>query len=124
MDEVADDIISIDRAMKWGFGWASGPFEMWDEIGVLEAIELMKSCDIAVPEWVQQMVDSNYTSFYLNTNNGQYLYDIKTKDYVKNDQGDKKIFFKDAQIKGLVYILIISALSMFLYLILNYQVWS
>lgn len=32
--EIADDILAIDNAMKWGFGWAQGPFEMWDAIGV------------------------------------------------------------------------------------------
>ena len=32
--EVADDIISIDRAMRWGFNWELGPFETWDALGV------------------------------------------------------------------------------------------
>ena len=39
--------------------------------------------------------------------------------YLKFVKGDKKIFFKDSQIKGLFYILIISILLMFLYLILS-----
>ena len=33
LGEIADDIVSIDRAMKWGFGWSTGPFETWDAIG-------------------------------------------------------------------------------------------
>lgn len=32
--EIADDIVAIDNAMKWGFGWQQGPFEIWDAIGV------------------------------------------------------------------------------------------
>ena len=32
--EIADDIVAIDQAMKWGFGWEQGPFEVWDAIGV------------------------------------------------------------------------------------------
>ena len=44
--------------------------------------------------------------------------------YLKFVKGNKKIFFKDAQIKGLIYILIISALLMFLYLILNNKEYS
>ena len=32
--EIADEIVSIDRAMKWGFGWQQGPFEIWDAIGL------------------------------------------------------------------------------------------
>ena len=33
LGEVADDIVNIDRAMKWGFGWNIGPFELWDNMG-------------------------------------------------------------------------------------------
>jgi len=44
--------------------------------------------------------------------------------YLKFVKGDKKIFFKDAQIKGLIYILIISILLMFLYLMLSNKEYS
>ena len=40
--EIADDIVAIDHAMKWGFGWEQGPFEMWDAIGVEKSVEKMK----------------------------------------------------------------------------------
>ena len=33
LGKISDDIVAIDQAMKWGFGWAVGPFEMWDAIG-------------------------------------------------------------------------------------------
>ncbi len=33
-DDIAHDINDIDRAMRWGFGWDLGPFELWDAIGV------------------------------------------------------------------------------------------
>ena len=32
--EISNDIINIDNAMKWGFGWEMGPFESWDAIGL------------------------------------------------------------------------------------------
>jgi len=44
--------------------------------------------------------------------------------YLKFLKGDKKIFFTDIQIKGLVYILIISVLIMFLYLMLSAKEYS
>ena len=34
--DMADDIVSIDNAMRWGFGWELGPFQMWDAIGLRE----------------------------------------------------------------------------------------
>ena len=39
--EISDDIINIDNAMKWGFGWDMGPFEVWDAIGVSESVSKM-----------------------------------------------------------------------------------
>jgi len=32
--EIADSVVEIDRAMRWGFGWELGPFEVWDTVGV------------------------------------------------------------------------------------------
>ena len=52
--EIADDIISIDRAMRWGFNWELGPFETWDAIGVAASVERMKKDGIAVPDWVSR----------------------------------------------------------------------
>ena len=42
LGEIADDIVAIDRAMKWGFGWSVGPFELWDAIGVEESVARME----------------------------------------------------------------------------------
>ena len=35
--EIADDIVNVDRAMRWGFAWEMGPFEIWDALGVAES---------------------------------------------------------------------------------------
>ena len=52
LGEVAADIASIDRAMRWGFNWEFGPFETWDALGVERTVARMKRDGIAVPEWV------------------------------------------------------------------------
>ena len=39
LGEIADDIVAIDQAMKWGFGWELGPFELWDAIGLEESVK-------------------------------------------------------------------------------------
>ena len=51
--EVADDIVSIDRAMRWGFNWELGPFETWDALGVEDSLSRMKRDGLEVPDWVQ-----------------------------------------------------------------------
>ncbi|WP_156151385.1 3-hydroxyacyl-CoA dehydrogenase/enoyl-CoA hydratase family protein [Domibacillus indicus] len=58
--EIADDIVSIDQAMKWGFGWKEGPFEIWDKIGVKRSIERMEAEGRAVPGWVKQLDGAFY----------------------------------------------------------------
>ncbi len=64
LGEIADDIVAIDRAMKWGFGWEFGPFETWDAIGVKQSIEKMKAEGRQVPSWVEEMLASGYETFY------------------------------------------------------------
>ncbi|MSP74454.1 MAG: 3-hydroxyacyl-CoA dehydrogenase/enoyl-CoA hydratase family protein [Myxococcales bacterium] len=62
--EVADDIVQIDNAMKWGFGHDIGPFETWDAIGVKESVDRMSAEGRRVPMWVIEMLSSGRTSFY------------------------------------------------------------
>lgn len=64
LGEIADDIVAIDNAMKWGFGWAQGPFEIWDAIGVKESVEKMQSEGFEVPSFVTALLDQGYGSFY------------------------------------------------------------
>ncbi|WML50628.1 3-hydroxyacyl-CoA dehydrogenase NAD-binding domain-containing protein [Neobacillus sp. PS3-34] len=61
---IADDIVAIDRAMKWGFGWEMGPFETWDAIGLEKSVQKMKESGAEVPAWVTEMLEKGFTSFY------------------------------------------------------------
>ena len=61
---IADDIISIDNAMKWGFGWEMGPFESWDAIGLEKSVAKMEAEGKVVPSWIKDMLANGYTSFY------------------------------------------------------------
>lgn len=62
--EIADDILNIDRAMRWGFNWDLGPFEVWDALGVVNICERLKQEGRAVPKIVQQVLDKGLTTFY------------------------------------------------------------
>jgi 3-hydroxyacyl-CoA dehydrogenase len=64
LGEIANDIVNIDRAMRWGFNWDLGPFEAWDALGVPESVERMKKEGVALPAWIEQMLASGRTSFY------------------------------------------------------------
>ena len=62
--EVADDIVSIDRAMRWGFNWELGPFETWDALGLGVTLRRMDSDGIALPEWVRRLAVDDGGCFY------------------------------------------------------------
>lgn len=64
MGEIADDLVNIDRAMRWGFAWETGPFETWDAYGVEKGVKRMKELKIQVPAWVDAMLAAGRTSFY------------------------------------------------------------
>ena len=81
--EISDELYRLDDAMKAGFGWEHGPFQIWDAIGVEKAIELMKQEGYKPNTWVTEMIQKGITSFYTVKEGAKYYYDIVQKDYVK-----------------------------------------
>jgi 3-hydroxyacyl-CoA dehydrogenase len=79
--EIADDILNIDNAMKWGFAWKMGPFEAWDVLGVKRSVERMKNAGFEIPAWVEEMLASGKESFYKREYGKRYYYDLISKDY-------------------------------------------
>jgi len=74
LGEIADDVTAIDKAMKWGFGWELGPFETWDAIGVEKSLKKMEENGASVPDWVKEMLEKGFTSFYKEENGDLYFY--------------------------------------------------
>ncbi len=62
--EIADDIVNVDRAMRWGFAWDLGPFESWDAIGVAKSVKKMQAEGRTVPAWVNEMLAAGRQTFY------------------------------------------------------------
>jgi len=62
--EISDRIVEIDRAMRWGFAFELGPFELWDALGVEQTMQRMRSEGCAVPERVERMLASGARTFY------------------------------------------------------------
>ncbi|MEY4084891.1 MAG: hypothetical protein RL074_678, partial [Bacteroidota bacterium] len=81
--EISDDFYKIDDAMKAGFGWENGPFEIWDAIGVEKGIELMKAEGYEPAAWVTEMVAAGSTSFYTVKEGATYAYSIPSKSQAK-----------------------------------------
>lgn len=62
--EIADSIVEIDEAMRWGFNWEMGPFETWDAIGLVRSTARMEQEGMAVPAWVKTWIAQGNESFY------------------------------------------------------------
>ena len=62
--EISDNILNIDNAMKWGFGWDAGPFEYWDMLGLEKTTNRMISEGKSIPSWIQNMLKSGRKTFY------------------------------------------------------------
>ncbi|MEN8776080.1 MAG: 3-hydroxyacyl-CoA dehydrogenase NAD-binding domain-containing protein, partial [Polaribacter sp.] len=86
--EISDELYKIDDAMKAGFGWENGPFEIWDAVGVEKGIELMKAEGAEPATWVKEMLTSGSKSFYSVKEGATYYYDIPSKSQTKKPGQD------------------------------------
>jgi 3-hydroxyacyl-CoA dehydrogenase len=74
--EAADDVVNVDNAMKWGFNWELGPFEMLDAIGVKHFVERAEKDGVLVPNGLKAV-----ERFYKYENGKNYFYNIPFNDY-------------------------------------------
>ncbi len=65
--EAAGDPESVDRAMRDGFNWEMGPFEMWDALGVRTVVERMRAGGEEPPWNVQRLLDAGGDAWYLSS---------------------------------------------------------
>lgn len=70
--EVADNILDIDRAMRAGFNWELGPFEMWDAAGVENTLEAMRRRGLKIPSAAEKLIAAGGTSWY-RQEGGEYF---------------------------------------------------
>jgi 3-hydroxyacyl-CoA dehydrogenase len=77
--EITDELYKIDDAMQAGFGWEHGPFQIWDAIGVEKGIKMMAEQGIQPANWVNEMLEAGYDSFYTVKDGNTYFYDIPNK---------------------------------------------
>src|SRR3954452_13490835 len=64
--EISDSIVEIDRAMRLGFNWELGPFEIWDAAGVEPTVARMKKEGKPVAASVQELLASGQKSWYVD----------------------------------------------------------
>lgn len=81
--EIADHLYQIDDAMKAGFGWQHGPFQIWDAIGLEKGLEYIAAQGLKVAPWVTAMKAAEMASFYSIKHGTTYYYDLPKKAFKK-----------------------------------------
>jgi 3-hydroxyacyl-CoA dehydrogenase len=74
--EIADDIYNVDNAMKWGYNWELGPFEILDALGVAGFVQRAEKDGVAIPELLREV-----DSFYKVEQGRRYYFDVTGKEF-------------------------------------------
>jgi 3-hydroxyacyl-CoA dehydrogenase len=77
--EIADSVVAVDDAMKWGYNWELGPFETWDALGFSETTDRMVKDGLKLPESVLKMKALGAKGFY----DGNRVFDLGKGAYVE-----------------------------------------
>ncbi|WP_128330907.1 3-hydroxyacyl-CoA dehydrogenase/enoyl-CoA hydratase family protein [Apibacter sp. HY039] len=72
--EISDNLYSLDDAMKTGYAWKTGPFELWDQLGLKNGIDLIENEGFKVSSWVKEMQEKDIHHFYQVDSHGNTLY--------------------------------------------------
>ena len=82
--EISDDVVEIDRAMRMGFNWEIGPFELWDLAGVEPTVARMKKEGKPVAANVEKLLAAGKKSWYVDdpaAPSGRAYFDLRTSEY-------------------------------------------
>ncbi len=98
--EIADSLVDVDRAMRWGFGWELGPFELWDALGVEAVARRLEKDGKALPPLVTQLLSSGKTSFYQSAQGDTSYFDLASKNFLSLREPDGVIILKSLKEKS------------------------
>ncbi len=93
--EIADDIVNIDNAVKWGFAWDVGIFETWDILGFEKVCARMESEGMELPPIAKAMKEAGATSFFKTEGGKHEYFDLGTKSYQPVPMNPNILILKD-----------------------------
>lgn len=91
LTEIADDVVTVDNAMKWGYNWELGPFETWDALGVRETADRLNAEGREVPALVHDLLAAGKTSFYEERDARRSYFDLAKRNYIAQVESPKAI---------------------------------
>ena len=98
--EITDALYKIDDAMRAGFGWELGPFELWDAVGVKKVMQVK---EVKVAAWVAEMLAAGNESFYKTEGGKRLYYDPASKSYQPVPRAEGLIVLADLPESSIVW---------------------
>jgi 3-hydroxyacyl-CoA dehydrogenase len=98
--EIADTIVDVDRAMRWGFAWELGPFELWDAAGVDAMARRLEQEGESLPPLVTRLLASGKKSFYESRQGTTKYFDLSSGSYRPVPEPEGVIFLKSLKDRG------------------------
>ncbi|MGH7146031.1 MAG: 3-hydroxyacyl-CoA dehydrogenase NAD-binding domain-containing protein [Planctomycetota bacterium] len=100
LEEIADSVEAVDNALKWGFGWEAGPFELWDLLGVKEVAAMLTAAGRPVPPAAQAVLDAGRNSFYRREKGETFYFLPATKTEQKRPRPATALRLQDLKEQG------------------------
>jgi len=82
LGEITDDVVNMDRALRWGFNYELGPFETWDAIGVERSVRRMREEGMTVPRVVETLLAKGEGTWYVRRDGALRYWDVFTEKYL------------------------------------------
>jgi 3-hydroxyacyl-CoA dehydrogenase len=88
--EITDNPADVDRAIRWGFGWEKGPFQVWDTLGMETVRDGLADHDLSVPAWVDDL-DGDDGTFYRTSEGQRMVYLPDAEGYEPDPRPDDEL---------------------------------
>ena len=98
--EISDNVVDVDRAMRWGFAWELGPFEIMDAIGVKAFAGQARKEGRTLPAVVEKVLASGWKGFYKSEKGTTTVFDIGSGDAKKVEEPKGVIILKSLKDAG------------------------
>jgi 3-hydroxyacyl-CoA dehydrogenase len=98
--EISDSVADVDRAMRWGFAWELGPFEIMDAIGVKAFADQVKKEGHALPPIIEKVLGSGRKGFYESEKGTTTVFDIRSGGTKKVEEPKGVIILKSLKEAG------------------------
>lgn len=100
--EIAENPADIDRAIRWGFGWEMGPFQIWDVLGFERVAEDAEATGHSLPGWIDEMRRQGHRGFFKDQSvyrpvESQYAEDPRPLDHISiKETTERELWSSDA----------------------------